>query len=297
MLILCLGLGLLLTACATSARTPLSVANRAQIQSDQAIVQTKQREINAEIVVSNTQSTVGAATGLIGSLITAAIDTSVNHDRAGKADKKVAPLRNALVNYDFMHKLAHGVNSQLKTVSWLKLKQTKVKYNLQESQIANLVQDSKENTTLLLNVNYDLSPSLNKLIVTVRVNLLEKNPNPAKHYLKLYGNTFVYLDSLNSSKDINQKAITLWTSNNGRRLKISLDKAAHNIAKMISMDMKNPSKDAYKLLQANENTQFLNDYDRTIYGKIISKTSKQMVVRTKNNMLYTVAKSQRPATA
>src|SRR5687768_4711426 len=76
-----------------------------------------QAEIQPNINISN----VTAAAG--GGLLFALIDAGVNNARAKEAEKKIVPLREALVGYDFDPLAQHASNTTLTALGWFDPKQ------------------------------------------------------------------------------------------------------------------------------------------------------------------------------
>jgi len=84
-----------LLGCASPRFIPMTEGAASKIKSTEAILVLSQQEIAAEI----NPSAVAAATG--GGLLFALVDVAVNKSRADDAEAAIAPIKNALLDYDF----------------------------------------------------------------------------------------------------------------------------------------------------------------------------------------------------
>ncbi len=95
------GIVILLSACASGYR----VAVPPQFKDSKTDVHlgsfVAQKEIDARMPIANTGSAVGMQFGLIGALIGSAIDSSINKSNLNTKEAQLAPLRDALVDFNY----------------------------------------------------------------------------------------------------------------------------------------------------------------------------------------------------
>lgn len=289
----------LLAGC-TTFRQPMTMASRTKVHSDQAVLNTNQREIKPDLNIQQplTSATVpasmpnqynpavGAAGGLIGSFIGQLIVTGINHHRIKVAEKDIKPIRNELIDYHFMRKLSHQVKSQLRQIHWLKLKKTTYKFGISKDLKSYLINNAKQNTTLFVGATYALNSDFNALFVKAVVELDKQDRQNDKGYKVLYKNRFTYLLRL-PKQDHNRRTSTAdWVKAHGSKLKRALNQASREIAKMIAMDINNPQKKAYESMTNAQVIRFSDEFGDRLSGRLMKKTANGYIVRISDGSLY-----------
>jgi len=104
-----------LLGCASPRIIPMTEGAASKIKSTEAILVLSQQEIAAEI----NPSAVAAAGG--GGLLLALVDVAVNKSRADDAEAAIAPIKNALLDYDFAKQLRVALEEELRRLAWINL--------------------------------------------------------------------------------------------------------------------------------------------------------------------------------
>lgn len=275
---------LMLSACAVPPeRQALSLQDRNQILSNKTIVNTTQRNvrlqandfINSEYFDPDNPMDSGAIVkanirpfgpDLITGIIITAMEN--NTDRALK--KAVAPIQNALSNFDYLQDFKNNLEKNLSTLSWLHLSQIKIKHTIGESE-KKLVRISKQNTVLFVGTTYALNSTFERLMVSVYVKLDLKLRNG--QFKTLYQNDFNYIYRLNHSNSTLKNKL-IWTHDHASFLISKLQDASVLLSHEIVNDLNNPN-------QLISNVRSIT-HVRTISGHVF----KAQIVKQKNGYYF-----------
>ena len=246
---LLLGALLLTTGCATASRVPLGEANAQRLKTVRPVVALSQQELKTSIV----PSTSGVAFGLIGAII----DTSTNNSNAKSAEEKVIPVRNALIGWEARDVLRQALEREVVPVAVLKASKIEVR-QLPDTKdaVAALVAGTKEDALFLLQTDYRLSPTFDRMVITAKATLIpaqiaatevekaaateratagdNSGPKP------LYANTFVTsaaLPGFVAGKTTMEEAAAMWAGERGRAARSALDGGVNELARMIAFDV------------------------------------------------------------
>ncbi len=268
---------LLLTGCVRTVRQPLSVASRKQIKSDQAVLDTDQREINPTY---NPEP-------YYGSVLANLVKVVINHYANKKVNKAITPIRSTLTNYDFSKMLYAQLNRKLTKVKWLKLNRTHMDYHLQGKQINKIIRSAKQNTTLLIYLSYDLTPSFQAFVAEADVSLYKKDKTAKKGFKTIYSNQFYYINTLPKKDHHLKQDAKIWTANDGRLIKSALNEAAASLANMLIKDIQNPNSKLYQSI-AKKPIKFSKNNLGYQHGKVIAKRADRYLIRANTGAMYNV---------
>lgn len=291
---------LLLASCATTpTRHSLNNQDKVSIKSSRILLNTTQREIvmqhnnwfhsdladpyapmdSGAIVKHN--APVNPNNGLIGALIV----SGIQHSQAGSAIKSMAPVRMTLENFDFIAYFNSELHNHVAQLSWLKVKKQEIKYNVQGSELDNVVA-ANENTTLFIGTTYAFNSVFRQLEVATYVKLIEKpvgNQTPRT----LYTNNFFFVNRLSEPNTNANENKARWLANNGAMLKTKLRDAASLLSKMIVMDIDNksytPANDQLITIRTVEGAK--------MQGKLIKRLNGYYLILLSNKTLYAINSS------
>jgi hypothetical protein len=149
-------MGLLLSGCSKPFYRLKPEAEK-YIGSTDIVIGIQQKELDADIE----KSKVSSATG--GGLIPALIDGMVDNDRAKKAEIRVQPLRDGLVNYDFPTQLSSALQLELVKYPWLHLRQVSIDREIPSGWRGREFAKSKAQAVMLIEASYKLSPKFDSV--------------------------------------------------------------------------------------------------------------------------------------
>ena len=153
-----------LAGCAASPYKAISPKLRNQVTATTGLLGIQQSEIKPTINYS------GNGGGLIGAIISSSIDNA----HLATAEKVIAPLRNALVDYDFDGQMLAAMQAQLPKVDWLHLSGVTLTKETSDDNVGKLITGAPTPYTLVVVVDYHLSPDFDKLVVAARAHLMAK---------------------------------------------------------------------------------------------------------------------------
>ncbi len=188
---LALGLAFLSSGCASAirTRTPLAEAHRQAIQSSRTVANVSQEEVGVSIEVSNAGVAAGASFGLIGALIGSAIESGINNTRAKEAEAVAAPIRTAMVGYDARAKVEAALTRELAGHPLLKatVLEQRRDAKLDRSAIETMLDRCTEDAVLLVDFNYQFTPTFDHLVVTTVASFLPTKKAQSPELAKLAG--------------------------------------------------------------------------------------------------------------
>jgi hypothetical protein len=247
-----------LTGCVGPVRVPISSDSRTQLGEVKGIVGLQQQEIGTEINASN----VSAATG--GGLIGAIVDASIDDARAKKAEAEVAPVRDALINYQPGSVLAADLQKALATVPSVNPSHIDVRQVIDLDTTTKWIHGAGGASVLLVRLSYKLSPNFGSIIATAEVSLhaggdrlakvVQSKPDlPPLVYYNVLSSTDT-LFGLSDSSTLDGIA-KLWAANGGRPAQTTLDAELQELAAMIAYDLMAPSPPDGKSYKAPETAE------------------------------------------
>jgi hypothetical protein len=216
--------GLVAAAACLSCATPALAANHANILVEQARTVEGGRAVDvlvaqAELKSNINPSQIVVATG--GGLLGAIIDAAVDAERAKKAEKAIAPMREALTGYDVDGLAVSTTKATLEKVGWFQSPASS--FNRDTSILAlNAVLDASQTPqTALVEYVYDTSPDFASIRVAMTVRFVTKvvptGKKPESRLSKpVYAQTVTSVMNLsNPSKDAEENAAR-WSADGGK---------------------------------------------------------------------------------
>jgi hypothetical protein len=240
---LLLGALLVATGCATTKRVPLGEADAQRLKTVRPVAALSQQEVKTSIV----PSTSGAAFGLIGAIV----DASSNNSSAKTAEEKVVPVRNALIGWEAGEVLKKALEREVLPIAVLHASKIEVQ-QLPDAKdaIAALVAGTKEDALFLLQTDYRLSPTFDRMVITAKASLIPARLPPTEADKAaaaegegpkpLYANTFVTSTALPgfvAGKTTMSEAAALWAADQGGAARSALDGGMSELARMIAFDV------------------------------------------------------------
>ena len=229
-----------LLGCASPRIIPMTEGAASKIKSTEAILVLSQQEIAAEINPSG----VAAAGG--GGLLLALVDVAVNKSRAGDAEAAIAPIKNALLDYDFAKQLRVALEEELRRLAWINLQSLRTVSSPDAKKIDDAVAASAANAVLVIRMTYSLTSDFSLVKVTAAVtgypkteelSAIAKRARPDANPPLLYRNDFSVMNGMGLPKSDRPTAAKAWAENNGKAARDALGKAAADLAKRIAADL------------------------------------------------------------
>lgn len=245
---------LLLSGCAVAPHQPLKAELRDKIGTTEVVVRLPQREINAQIVVSNVSAAVG------GGLIAALVDAGINSSRTSSAETTVAPLRDALLGYNFDESLRTTLDSGLSTVPKLSAQPARVMKDSDDSTYAKQVAASSAGAVLLASADYSLSADFSTAEVGLRAWLMPRSvglrsasgappelPTSMSVGLSeaLYRNSFVVRTRLQNADRDQVANRGRWVADGAQTLRQALDTGIRELVAVLVEDMNTTTETAH----------------------------------------------------
>jgi hypothetical protein len=282
---LTLGALLLATACAPSLHRPLDAAQRESLRSTDVVVRIPQKEIDAQIVVANS-SAATAQYGLLGALISSAVDAGVNASRASDAEAAVRPLRDALLGFDFDAAFRQDLERQLASVPWLAAQGTTVSKQGDVDHQRAVIVSSKAVNVLLVDTAYEMTPDFSALRVGAYVSLMPSAPAPdgesrSQRQQRLLDATnpakALYFDTITVEAALEAKGTpeanrARWAADGGEALKRALPFEAAELARLVAVDLQSAApaapQQAEQTLEADEARKVVRAVDGTLKSTV-----------------------------
>jgi hypothetical protein len=239
-LALALSATVILSACAAQRVVPLHADATSRIKSTDMIIAMSQQEIVAEINPSN----IAAAGG--GGLLLALIDVAVDKNRADDAEKRIVPVRDALIDYEFPKQLRAALEQELGKLPWMNLQSTRTEASPDAAKIQDVVARSTANAVLVVAAKYSLSPDFSLVKVSAAVTAYPKTDDLVAVAKKvrpdidpplLYRNDFQVAKGGSGLFPNAEAAAKAWSDNNGKVARDALNKGAAELAKRIAADL------------------------------------------------------------
>ena len=195
----------LLTACAvTPFRTPIS---QSFIDSKEPVfvyLVFDQEELDAEVPIQDS-SAATSQYGLIGAVVGGAIDASVNKSNSELAEENLAPIRNALIGYDFNQLFEKSAHESLNNLENLNVAEVVRLNSLKEFNELEKTLPS-EQKSLILKVQYKLGPNFRVAYAKLDAMLTDKSIEDKK-LQTLYRNRFTAYGEMQPFPTISQEEI------------------------------------------------------------------------------------------
>lgn len=282
----------LLSACATN--TPphayLPDTARDRIASTEIVMPIHQSEIYVYVPPSTAGASGGAGFGLLGALIGAAVDASINDARTSKAEAAVKPLCSAMVDYDFDGTMQGDVKTSVAPIVLLHVDNVRVMKETTPQSYDGALTGSKDGAVLFATTDYHLSNNGDVLYVTMGAALFpnsdalravapsEKTKLKVDARNAIYRNTIAFQAQVPNGSATREINIAHWADNNGAAMRTALAFAGQKLSQLLADDLQaTQAGDAAKTEEATKADGF--------EGHIVSSDADGKLVRFKDGTL------------
>ena len=213
-----------------------------------------QAEIQPNINISN----VTAAAG--GGLLFALIDAGVNNARAKEAEKKIVPLREALVGYDFDPLAQHASTTTLTALGWFDPKQVKLSKEETGDSLLAALDAAGTSQLMVLRYSYETNADFSGVVVSLDASIINKAvPAGKKSDSRLAPKNLPYKQTMRSfvmlpdanpkDPDANVKA---WAADSGKRARAAVDLGVERCQALLTRSLTQSAADAESMLKRNK---------------------------------------------
>lgn len=229
-----------LAGCATPRHVVMSPEAPSKIKATEVVIGLSQQEITAEIAPSG----VAAAAG--GGLIPALIDIMVEKSRAGDAEAAIAPVKNALIDYDFAKQLQAALENEFRQLSWLNLQGFRTEASPDATKVIAAADGANASVVLVISARYMLSADFSQMRVratatgypkTEELVALAKKTRPDDDPAMLYRNDFTVQKALDGAYPNLAARGNAWGGDGGKRAREALNGATAELAARIATDL------------------------------------------------------------
>jgi hypothetical protein len=229
------------------AARPVPMADGAvgRIKSVEAILVLQQRQIRAEARRSDV-ATAAAGVGAVAAAGAAFVDVGIESSRASAAEVKIAPVKDALSDYDFAAQLRSPVERELRQLAWMNLQTLRVEVAPDDKKIEAAIAASPADAVLVIRAGYSLTWDFSLVRVvavatgypkTEELTALAKQSRPDLWPPLLYRAGFYVTNGLAQGKLDRDAAVKAWADNKGQAAREALSKGAADLAKRIATDL------------------------------------------------------------
>jgi hypothetical protein len=300
----------LLFACSSN---PTHIAISDEVRNTQpsadVVLATSQKEIYADIMAANS-SAVSVQFGLLGALIGAVVDASVNSGKSKTAEKKVAVVKDSLLDYDFNSELKNNLDQELQNISWLNIESLVEENGYDQTKLNSVFEASTSDAVFIVEAGYYLVPDFNHFKLSVNINAYAKNQDlknlaalkvaalkdSEEEKSLLYRNNMVFISSLPISHESAELAAKAWAENEGQLIRRAMGNAVKEIKLMLTMDL-NTNGDIYKKGSLDIEKKDIRTYSyipsikESASGRLIESNSDRVLLRTLTGELHSVPAS------
>jgi hypothetical protein len=250
----------MLVACAgLPPQQALPSSAKEKITSTDVVMSVRQNEIYMYVPPSNVGAAAGASFGLVGAIMGAVIDSSVNNARTTAAEKAMKPLRDTLVGFEYDPMQRDDLKATLSGVAWLHSGDVRVNKDFGAESYENAYKAATASTVLLTGSDYHLSNDGDVLYVTLSAYIFTKDaaakeqkvvpgnrtkpkPNTAPEK-SIYRDVLTFQTRIPGAGADRDKNIALWAADNGAAMRSVLTMASAKLAKLLADDLDRPVKD------------------------------------------------------
>lgn len=228
-LILLLLLGSFASGCVKQ-HVALTPEDANKIQSTAVVLVVSQEELEAEIVRSNMAGAMG------GGLLFALADAAIENSRSKSAEEQVSPLRSHLSDIDYRRELIAELQKRFEG-SGIRVTNIEATSALTTAEKKKMFDNRAENSVLIVNANYKLTPNFKQLKTSANAELLlEGNSKP------IYKNmVLIHSDAIDA--DNGDQAVMRWSEDNGTPLRQAVRDGIRKLSDSIAKDL-NPRAEA-----------------------------------------------------
>lgn len=117
-----------------------------------------------------------------------AIDQSTEEKSAAYSESLIAPIRDAIKDYDFAEVLTNDLNNSLGEIEWLHTADVVLLRDREDDLFLKKHKTARASATLFIEVQYVISPDLNHVSVSVEATIFPKTKDLEDYKAKLDGN-------------------------------------------------------------------------------------------------------------
>lgn len=230
---------MLLSACATPKR-PATLTLPQDIRANELLIAIPQQEITVD------KPDVNAGGGLLGAIVEGIAESTMDKNR----QEALAPLRDALADYDFDGKFQSAVTGALPAAYFSSAPQTTLVRNTDDWLEAHVERNGR--TFGSVNVAYAFAPNFQMLYIRTYVRVgdiglvRDRNGKPKEKYTsdearagKLQGMTYYAMFPLDNPGGFKENA-PRWAADGGRLAREALDAGIAEIADLVRRDFPSP---------------------------------------------------------
>jgi len=217
-----------------------------RIKSVEAILVLQQRQIRAESRRSDIATAAGAAGGAVVAAGAVFVDVGIESSRTSAAEAAIAPVKDALRDYDFAAQLRSPVERELRRIAWINLQTLRVEVAPDDKRIEAAIAASAADAVLVIRAGYSLTWDFSLVRVaavatgypkTEELTALARQSRPDLWPPLLYRAGFSVTNGLAQGTLDRDAAVEAWADNKGRAAREALSKGAADLAKRIAMDL------------------------------------------------------------
>lgn len=225
---LCLALGLAMLCFAAVAKTPVVASPIARELPVELVL--NQHEIAIDVPV--TASAVGMQFGLIGALIGSAVQNS----QAKKAEERVVPLRDMLVEYRFNERMEAAIRAKLASEGLSPNPQLTVRQTPWDAAEANAQPEAMQ--VLVIAPRYAMSYELEQLTVTLTASLIARTPKANGKYKakSLFSRNYSFDFPMAPAAGQGEQLMSQWRTLGNVGMSRLLDQGIDQVTDMLAYD-------------------------------------------------------------
>ena len=173
-------LALLVTGCAGTYKPEISEELRDSVSTAEVVSFIPQEEIDLQFNPSTAGSAAGAGFGAIGGMLGAIADAAANQSLAKKAEQRVQPFRDKLVEYDFKSVHIEQLKNYLNEVEWVTVSKLESELNREDFKLRDYLPEIDQDALLIIATSYSLSPDFDVLNINSSYSLYIKPTQKSK---------------------------------------------------------------------------------------------------------------------
>lgn len=240
---------LLVAGCATPLNQPMTAETTQSISNNKAVPGVQQSEIGAIINVQNSGAVAGQF-GLIGALIGAAIDSSVNASRTRSAEELLGDIRNDLIEFDFKSAYFAKVNKAAERGELLNAKQVEPATRINDDDLSRIARTAREDAVLFLLGDYNFTSDFSavrtgiRALMVRRADAIEAGSGPLKPKDAIYRSTVIASVGLPDADDDAANNAERWSENDSTLVRDALLTGIEHAMQVLAMDLQAPDYEA-----------------------------------------------------
>jgi hypothetical protein len=226
-------LAFLVSGCATTPNHALAPAARTLDGGREVLVTVAQGEIKTNINKSN----VAAAGG--GGLLLALVDVGIEQHRATVAETAVAPLRNALIGFDFDSEVQSQTKATLNSLDWFGAQRFSFAKELTSQSRANDMAHAQTKQVAFFDYDYGVSIDFDAIELHLTVTVADKQAvaqNEAANKLPYQQKHKVVIPLRGAAKDKDEN-VRHWAADNAALAKRALEDSLRDIQGMVKQGL------------------------------------------------------------